>query len=100
MGVADWFGARLRELREQAGFTQQALGERAGLTRDGVAQLESGRRKPSWETAYSLASALGVSCDAFTQEPAALPGPKRGRPRKGPVGAKPERKQKRRQPDG
>ena len=55
MANPDWFAGRLRELREQAGVTQQQLAERAGLTREGIAQLEVGRRnrpgKPFWSCA-------------------------------------------------
>jgi hypothetical protein len=39
------------------------------MTRDGVAHLEQGRRKPSWETVLALAAALGVDCKAFEQAP-------------------------------
>jgi transcriptional regulator with XRE-family HTH domain len=79
---AEWFAGRLRELREEAGLSQQALAGRAGLTKDGVAQLEQGRRKPAWETVLKLCEALGVSVTEFTKEPAKGPKPKRGRPRK------------------
>lgn len=78
---ADWFGGRLRELREGAGLTQEDLAGKSGLTRVGIAQLETGRRKPTWETVLRLAKALGTDCKAFTQEPKTeARGP--GRPRK------------------
>ncbi len=79
---SEQFASKLRELRIAAGLTQPALAAKAGLTKDGVAQLEQGRRSPSWETVLALASALGVSCQAFTQQPAEQAAPKRGRPRK------------------
>jgi hypothetical protein len=52
------------------------------MTRDGVAQLETGRRGPTWETALALSDALGVSCEEFRKKPQV--GPKRlaGRPPK------------------
>jgi transcriptional regulator with XRE-family HTH domain len=81
--AAEWFAGRLRELREAAGWTQSELAERAGLTRDGVAHLEQGRRKPGWETVLALAEALGVDCLAFTLRPAGESPAGRGRPRKG-----------------
>jgi transcriptional regulator with XRE-family HTH domain len=65
----EWFAGRLRELREQAGVTQQQLADRAGLTREGVAQLETGRREPAWRTVLALCQALEVSCEAFAQPP-------------------------------
>ena len=76
------FPGRLAELRTAAGLTQQQLAEKAVLTRDGIAQLETGRRSPSWETVLALCTALGVSCEAFRTVPAetAKKGP--GRPRK------------------
>lgn len=81
------FGDRLRELREAANLTQQSLGEKAGLTRDGVAQLENGRRKPSWETVLALSEALGISCEAFAQEPSQpAQEPRKGRPPKKSAG--------------
>lgn len=83
MANAEWFAGRLRELREGAGLTQTELAEKSGLTREGVAQLETGRRKPAWETVLALCSALGCSCEAFTQAPADRPPAGPGRPRKG-----------------
>jgi transcriptional regulator with XRE-family HTH domain len=79
---ADNFAGRLKELREQAGLTQQALADKAQLSKAGIADLEQGRREPSWATAVALAAALGVECTAFLQEPAARPEMGRGRPRK------------------
>ena len=82
MTSAEWFAGRLRELREGAGLTQAELAGKAGLTREGVAQLETGRRKPAWETVLALCEALACSCEAFTQPPAERPPPGLGRPRK------------------
>jgi DNA-binding XRE family transcriptional regulator len=84
MASAAWFAGRLRELREGAGLTQTELAGKAGLTREGVAQLETGRRKPAWETVLALCEALGCSCEAFTRPPAQRPPAGRGRPRKEP----------------
>jgi transcriptional regulator with XRE-family HTH domain len=79
---ATWFAPRLKELREAAGLTQPELAERAGMNRFGIAKLEQGVTKPSWDTVVALCKALGVSCDSFLREPAAIPEPKRGRPPK------------------
>jgi transcriptional regulator with XRE-family HTH domain len=81
------FARRLKELREQAGLTQQQLAEKAGMHKLTVAKLEQGIREPSWATVQALADALGVNTDAFRQEPAAAPEPQRGRPRKAPPAA-------------
>jgi transcriptional regulator with XRE-family HTH domain len=79
-----WFGPRLRELREARGWTQLELAGRAvpPMTREGVAQLETGRREPAWRTVLALCQALGVTPDGFTQEPSADAPPKPGRPKK------------------
>ena len=86
------FGARLKELREQAGMTQQELADAAGMHRFGVAKLEQGIREPSWATVQALCKALNVSCEAFQvaaepREPAGI-----GRPRKtaSPTATEPE----------
>jgi transcriptional regulator with XRE-family HTH domain len=77
----DWFGDRLKELREAAGLTQTQLAERAGLTKATVSRLEQGLRKePSWQTVLALSRALGVECTAFNEEPAERPPAKMGRP--------------------
>jgi len=93
MGV-ERFAGRLKELRAAAGLTQGRLAEQAGLTKDGVAQLEQGRREPTWATVLVLAQALGVSCEAFTHEPITISEPKRGRPVKPKDGAKRSRARK------
>ena len=55
----------LRELRELAGMTQDALGETVGVTRQTIAVWESGDRQPTIEQLGRLARALGVSLDLF-----------------------------------
>jgi transcriptional regulator with XRE-family HTH domain len=84
------FGMRLKELREAAGLTQPALAKKAGLSKGGVADLEQGRREPSWATVQDLAAALGVDCTAFTQAPAERAPARPGRPAK-PKEEKPKR---------
>jgi predicted ATPase/DNA-binding CsgD family transcriptional regulator/DNA-binding XRE family transcriptional regulator len=56
------FGALLRRHRLQAGLTQQALAERAGLSLRGLSDLERGaRRSPYPNTVRRLAKAIGLS---------------------------------------
>jgi transcriptional regulator with XRE-family HTH domain len=62
------FGQRLRHLREERGWTQGQLGERAGMMYQMVARLERGEREPVWGTVLKLAAALGVDVGSFTAE--------------------------------
>ncbi len=80
------FSLRLRELRDAAGWTQAELASRSGVSERAVAQWERGIRQPSWEHVIALADALGVSTEAFRQEPTPPIPEKRkpGRPRKPP----------------
>jgi transcriptional regulator with XRE-family HTH domain len=83
------FATRLRERRVKVGLSQYALAKRAGVSKQTISHLESGRNEPGWETVQKLALALGVTCEAFTDPKLALPQPKEqppkklGRPRKG-----------------
>jgi transcriptional regulator with XRE-family HTH domain len=59
-------GQRVRQLREAAGMSQQALAVAAGLSMSVVAQLEQGQREdPRISTVAALARALGVTVDAI-----------------------------------
>lgn len=56
------FGEQLRRLREAAGFTQEQLAERAGLTSKAIGALERGvRRYPYPQTARAIADALNLT---------------------------------------
>jgi transcriptional regulator with XRE-family HTH domain len=56
-------------LRQETGLTIQALADRAGMHRESVAQLERGRRKPTWASVLALADALDVSLEMFRDRP-------------------------------
>src|SRR5262245_10930594 len=56
------FGDLLRQHRHAAGYSQEALAERAGMSPRGISDLERHVRKsPYRETATLLAEALGLS---------------------------------------
>jgi transcriptional regulator with XRE-family HTH domain len=55
------FGTAVRHLREQLGWSQEALAERANLNRSYIGELERGQAIPSLLTLKKLSSALGVS---------------------------------------
>jgi transcriptional regulator with XRE-family HTH domain len=59
--VAVRFGKRLREVREEAGISQEKLAELATLHRTYVSSVERGKRNISIENIERLAIALGVS---------------------------------------
>jgi transcriptional regulator with XRE-family HTH domain len=84
---AEWFAGRLRELRETSGLTQAELGRLAGFTREGIAQLETGRRSPAWGTVVALLNALQVDCAAFLTPPRPREPPGPGRPAAQPADA-------------
>ncbi len=55
------FGDLLRRLRESAGYSQEALAERAGLSTNAISALERGERKrPYPDTVRRLATALAL----------------------------------------
>lgn len=63
--IGDAFGRVLKELRLEAGLTQEKLGFEAGLERVYVSLLERGERSPSLVVILDLAKALGVTGAEF-----------------------------------
>ena len=53
-------GKSLKSLRENAGFTQQQLAQKAGLLQSHVSRIERGEYSPTNKTLTKLAAALGV----------------------------------------
>lgn len=54
------FGAAIRHFRDQLGWSQELLAEKADLNRSYLGEVERGRAIPSLATAGKLASALGI----------------------------------------
>ncbi len=52
------FGRILRRRREEAGLSQEKVGEDSGLTRNYIGMLERGERVPTIITVQKLAGAL------------------------------------------
>jgi len=73
------FAAALKRLREDAGMSQAALADKAGMNVFGVAKLEQGLREPGWATVLKLCEALGVECTAFCVGTGKKPAAKRVR---------------------
>ncbi len=56
-------GARLRELREERGWTQRDLDSRLGILQSKLSKYESGTHQPSLRTLVRMANLFGVSTD-------------------------------------
>jgi transcriptional regulator with XRE-family HTH domain len=59
--VRSQFAVNLRNHRERAGLTQEALGEICDLHRTEIGLLERRQRSPRLETIVTLARGLGLS---------------------------------------
>jgi transcriptional regulator with XRE-family HTH domain len=64
--IKSLFGKSVRALREERGYSQEELAERAGLHRNYVGGIERGERNVALENIAKLAKALSVrSRDLF-----------------------------------
>lgn len=54
------FGRAIREIREEAGLTQQQVADSGGLSFTEISHLESGRRNPNLKTLKAVAKGLRV----------------------------------------
>jgi transcriptional regulator with XRE-family HTH domain/molybdate-binding protein len=63
---------RIRALREDQGWSQSELAERAGVTRQLVGAVEAGRHSPNVGAAIGLARALGVTVEELFAQPAEM----------------------------
>ena len=55
---------RIKELRKKAGWSQQKLAEKAGLSYNAVAKIEQGvAKQPTIQTMMKIADAFGISLD-------------------------------------
>lgn len=60
LSAAQKLGKKLRELRTEAGLSQERLGEITGLDRTYISGIERGVRNPSLKNIEKLAKALRV----------------------------------------
>ncbi len=51
----------LRQLRTERGFSQERLGNAAGLTGSGYGRIESGTSAPGWSTVRAIIQTLDVT---------------------------------------
>lgn len=54
-------GLTLKQLRENAGLTQEDLGKLIGVTQHCISQIESGGRRGAVKTMKKIADVLGVT---------------------------------------
>lgn len=71
---------RLRELREERGFSQYGLAEESGVGRSTIAALEAGERGAHPTTVHALARALGVTVPDLYRRAHITPVPTQDRP--------------------
>lgn len=59
---------RLKQLRKKAGWSQQKLAEKAGLSYNVITKIEQGvAKRPSIQTMMKLADAFGISLDVLVE---------------------------------
>ena len=62
-------GQRLKQLREMAGLSQNALAKKSGVRRPTISEVEAGNQKGlTLENGRRLARALGVTLDLLAGE--------------------------------
>ncbi len=61
------FAQKLKQLRDRAGMSQEALARAAGMSVGNVHNYEQGIREPRWRAVVQLARALGVDSRAFEE---------------------------------
>ncbi len=54
---------RIREFREELGFTQQYLAEKVNVSRQTIISLENGKYNPSIFLAYNIAKVFNMSIE-------------------------------------
>jgi len=65
MNIKVKVGQRIKQLRNELGISQEALGLKADVDRTYVTDVENGRRNVSVEILDRLIKALGVSISEF-----------------------------------
>lgn len=59
---------RIRQLREKAGWSQQKLAEKSGLSYTVITKIEQGvAKRPTIQTMIKLADAFGISLDELVK---------------------------------
>jgi len=61
-------GRRLRELRAEQGFSQEAFADHCGLHRTAMSLIERGKRVPSLRTLATLSQGFGISLSELLED--------------------------------
>jgi len=61
-------GRRLRELRHEQGFSQEAFADHCGLHRTAMSLIERGKRTPSLRTLLALSRGFGISLSQLLKD--------------------------------
>lgn len=59
------FSEILKYLRNRAGYTQQELADKIGVSKQVICMYEKGRRRPSYEVEEAIADVFNVSLDVL-----------------------------------
>ena len=57
------FGANVAAARKKRGMTQEELADKLGISQAMINYIESGKKKPSLETALTIAKVFGTTVD-------------------------------------
>lgn len=68
MNIEEQIGAKIRNLRNQNGLTQEELADRTELTKGFISQLERGLTAPSVSTLKDIVECLGTNLSDFFHE--------------------------------
>ena len=68
MNIEEQIGAKIRNLRNQNGLTQEELADRTELTKGFISQLERGLTAPSVSTLLDIVECLGSNLSDFFYE--------------------------------
>ncbi len=64
----DGLSKRIIELRRNAHMTQENLAEKADIDRVALANIETGRRRPTVTTIYKITEALGIKVEELFKD--------------------------------
>mgnify|MGYP003518448762 CR=1 FL=1 len=65
--IQSLFGQRVKQLRLQAGLSQEAFADKCGLDRTYISGIERGVRNPTLEVINTIANGLNVKLEVLFQ---------------------------------